>query len=48
MIREHQGEFLECVRICHEALSEGWAGDGADRATRCEEREKKRMAKQMR
>ncbi|MGH9566211.1 MAG: hypothetical protein ACRD4I_09530 [Candidatus Angelobacter sp.] len=42
MIREHQGEFLECARVCHEALSEGWAGDWIERATRCAEREKKR------
>lgn len=47
MIREHQGEFLECVRVCNQALSEGWTGDWAKRVVRCEEREKKGIAKQI-
>ena len=46
MIQEHQGNFLECARLCHQALSEGWAGDWAERAARCDARDQKSASKQ--
>ena len=45
MLLEHQADFLECARICYEALEAGWAGDWAVRAARCEMRHRKALAK---
>ena len=45
MLLEHQAAFLECARICYEALEAGWAGDWAVRAARCEMRHRKALAK---
>lgn len=45
MLLEHQAAFLECARVCYEALEAGWAGDWAVRAARCEMRHNKTLAK---
>ncbi|HEY8682041.1 MAG TPA: hypothetical protein VIM06_02645 [Rhodanobacter sp.] len=35
MIHEHQGEYEECIRVCAEAMAQGWTGDWTERSARC-------------
>jgi len=34
IIRERQGDFLEAIRLCEEAISAGWSGDWYERIAR--------------
>ncbi|MCE5232076.1 MAG: hypothetical protein ABFC67_07570 [Mizugakiibacter sp.] len=38
MLLEGIGYYIECVRICEEALAAGWSGDWEKRAARCRAR----------
>lgn len=34
-IRERQGQYEECILLCHQAMEEGWSGDWQNRMNRC-------------
>lgn len=36
IIREKEGNYQEVLRLCQQALTEGWPGDWSKRAARCE------------